>query len=152
MNGKFEDIPNNYTEELFYVLNRCLDKNANTRIDSNSLIEQPVIKFHLKSNGINIGKQTRVSYFDKLNEQELTPKGKRVMNFDTSQERIVTKDKEKEFNNSQQKILNSNKKSLIIDIEDESNNKSELRDQSVTPKQVSSKSNVLEQNMTNNAY
>jgi len=106
----------------------------------------------LKSNGINIGKQTRVSYFDKLNEQELTPKGKRVMNFDTSQERIVTKDKEKEFNNSQQKILNSNKKSLIIDIEDESNNKSELRDQSVTPKQVSSKSNVLEQNMTNNAY
>lgn len=39
MNGKFEEIPTNYTEELFYVLNRCLDKNPNTRIDSNSLIE-----------------------------------------------------------------------------------------------------------------
>lgn len=39
MNGKFEDIPNNYTEELFYVLNRCLDKNSHTRIDSTSLLE-----------------------------------------------------------------------------------------------------------------
>jgi len=39
MNGKFDEISTQYSEELFYILNRCLDKNSNTRIDSNALIE-----------------------------------------------------------------------------------------------------------------
>jgi len=110
-----------------------------------------VIKFHLKSNGINIGKQTRVSYFDKLNEQELTPKSGKVMSFDTSEDRQL----KQEGSNSKPKlsiVTNSSMKPLSIDIEDEGSfQKSELRND-LTPKQVqSTKNTLLEQNMSNNA-
>jgi len=109
----------------------------------------------LKSNGINIGKQTRVSYFDKLNEQEHTPKGSRIMNFETSEDRPLSL---QELSNSKHKLITTSSKkplsNLSIEIEEDGNyQKSELRtDLTPNSKQgISSKNVLLEHNMSNNA-
>lgn len=103
MNTKFEEIPNNYSEEMLYIINRCLDKNANTRIDSNALLEYPVIKYYLKTQGVVVGtsKNTRTSIFDKMDtENNFTP-GRVNNNNDKSlnESQIETEAKEKKSKN-----------------------------------------------------
>lgn len=106
-----------------------------------------MIKFHLKNKGINIGKQTRVSYFDRINETELTPKNGKVMSFDNSDDRNAKN--ERSHHRSSHR---SNAKQLSIDVDDaESNlNKSDIRN-NLTPNNRS-KSGLMEANMNNNAY
>lgn len=80
---------------MLYVINRCLDKNSNTRIDSNALLEYPVIKYYLKTQGVTVGtsKNTRTSIFDKLNEENQTPGRVNEKSFNDSTIDTVCKDK-----------------------------------------------------------
>lgn len=94
----------------------------------------------MKSNGINIGKIARVSYFDKIGE-ELTPKNGNVMSFDTSEDRNAKSEL------SNKKMETSTKKPLTIDIkEDLQLSKSDMRsDLTPTSKQLpSTKNNYME--------
>lgn len=104
-----------------------------------------------------MGKQARVSYFDRIAEGgEQTPKGSRVMSFDTesrSNHQTISRTEEDEQNKSSSRVEQSNTKShpknLQIDVDETGNDT--MKSHNLTPNNRS-KNGLMECNMSNNAY